>query len=236
MNQDHKWDEYFHKMNWSTKEIDKFGMKGVIDMVKTELNKDVLKILKIMKGKGSCIRLELDDQTALRFDRFRNVDKNIEMIRLEEIVLENYDCIPKIISYKKSGKKILKLSEWIDGYLWVEVKRLEKVNRKIGEMFAKLNNLKDPNSGLFITVSDINKTNIIWDKDENPIIVDLGTIRVENKSGIDQVVYKNLVKRVVYKDRIDVFLDGYSTYRDISGILKISKEKNWTFGKRKIKE
>ena len=38
-----------------------------------------------------------------------------------------------------------------------------------------------------------------------------------------------------YKKRIDMFLEGYSKHRDISGILKMAKENNWTFGKKKAK-
>ena len=236
MNQKHKWDTHFSKINWHTKEIPHNNMTDAVDMVKTELNKDVLKILKIMKSNPKVFRLELDDQTVLRFDRFQYEPGRLTMIRFQEIILEKYDCIPKIISYKKNGKRLLQLSEWINGYLYTEVAHDENIIRKTGEMFAKLNNIRAPKNGLFITVSDINGTNIIWSEDEKPVIVDLGTIRVLKKSGIDKIVYKNLVKRIVYKKRIDIFLDGYSKYRDISGILKLADNNNWTFGERKIKE
>lgn len=235
MSQKHKWDSYFPTINWKVIEIDRNKMTDAILMVKEELNKDVLKILKIIKHNPKNFRLELDDQTALRFDRFWYSNMELNMIKLHEIVLKNYNCVPKIISYKKVGNKLLKLSEWINGYLWGEVSHIEKVNKKIGEMYAKLNNLKDPKTGLFITVSEINNTGIIWTEDETPVIVDVGTIRSLNKNGIDNVVYKNLVKRVVYKDRIDTFLEGYSKHRDISGILELAKKNNWTYGKRRMK-
>jgi len=235
MNQEHKWDSYFSKINWSTKEINHREMPDAVDMVKKELNKKVLKILKIMKRKPKVFRLELVDQTVLRFDKFRYRTEILNRIRLQEIVLEKYDYIPKIIAYKKSGKNLLQLSEWINGYLFAEVAHNEKVIRKTGEMFAKLNNMRDSETGLFITVSEINNTNIIWTEDEKPVIIDLGTIRAVKTNGIDEVVYKNLVKRIVYKKRIDIFLDGYSKYRDISGVLKLAKSRNWTFGKKKIK-
>ena len=236
MSQDHKWDDYFSKINWSTTEISRYEMLDAIDMVKTELNKNVLKILKIMKRNPRVFRIELDDQTAVRFERFHHRAGELNMVRLQEIVLEKYDCIPRIISYKKSGRNILQLSEWIDGYLYGEVAHIEKVIRETGEMYAKLNNIRDPKTGLFITVSEINSTSIVWNKDENPVIVDLGTIRALNEGGIDATVYKNLVKRIVYKKRIDIFLDGYSKYRDISGVLKLAKKHSWTFGKKKVKK
>jgi len=235
MSQEHKWDSYFDHINWRVVEIDHATMTDAISMVQEVLKKDVIKIIKIMKRNPKVFRLELNDQTNLRFDRFPYDDVHLNMIKLHEIILKNYDCVPKIISYKKVGKKILKLSEWIDGYLWAEVSHIEKVNKNIGEIYAKINNLQDPKTGLFITIGEINNTSTIWTENETPVIVDLGTIRCLNKGGIDHTVYKNLVKRVVYKDRIDVFLDGYSKHRDISGILELAKKHNWTFGKRKAR-
>ena len=103
-------------------------------------------------------------------------------------------------------------------------------------MLAKLNNIKDPKTNLYITISDLNSTNILWtNKDEIPIIVDVGTIRSLKKEGIDKVVYKTLIKRIKYKNRIDMFLEGYSKYRDISRILKMEKNRNWKYGKKKLK-
>jgi hypothetical protein len=235
MKQEHKWDSHFSKINWSTKEINHNEMRDAIDMVKTELNKNVLKILKIMKRNPRVFRLELDDQSVLRFDRFRYEAGRLNMIRLQEIVLEKYNCIAKIITYKKIGRKLLQLSEWVDGYLLAEVAHNEKVMRKTGEMFAKLNNILDPKTGLFITIGEINNTSMIWTEDEKPVIIDLGTIRALKTNGIDEVVLKNLVKRIQYKDRADMFLEGYSKYRDIDGILKLANESNWSWGKRKIK-
>jgi hypothetical protein len=235
MNQNHKWDEYFSHINWSTKQIDRTHMNDAIDIVKKELNRDVVKILKIMKKHPRVFRLELDDKTVLRFERIRYNNVILNNIRLERVVLKKYKCIPKIIYCKRGGAGLLKLSEWIDGFLFGELKEDLEANKKIGEMYAKLNNIQDPKTGLFITVSEINNTNIVFNVNGDPIIVDLETIRSVNKKGIDSAVYKNLVKRIVYKDRIDMFLNGYSKYRDISGILELAKKNNWRHGKRKMK-
>lgn len=233
MKRDHEWHSYFNKINWSIKEIDVATMLNVKSMVKEVLDKDVIKIFKIIKRNPRIFRLELDCGTVLRFEIMPL--KSLHLIKLQEIALLHHDGTPKIIFYKIIGKRIFKFSEWIHGKVVAEVKHLEKVNVKIGEMLAKLNNIKDPKTGLFLTNGEIAMTNLIWTKEEKIFAIDHDRLCSVNESGLDKMVLKNIVKRIQYKDRADMFLDGYSKYRDITNILKIGNESNWSWGKRKIK-
>lgn len=235
MKQDNEWYSHFSKLNWSIKKIN-INQKPALaikNMIKKELNKDVLRIFKVMKRNPRVYRVELNDGTVLRFEVVSL--NSLKMINLQNTASLYHDGTPKIIFYKKVGKKIFKFSEWIHGKLLAEVSHLEEVNIKAGEMFAKLNNIKDPKTGLFITIGEINNTSMIWTEDKRLVIIDQGTIRALTENKIDGVVYKNLVKRMKYKKRIDMFLQGYSKHRDISNILKIANKRNWTFGKKRVK-
>ena len=235
MNQDNEWYSYFSKINWSIQEINKNQKPApaIKNMIKEELNKNVLRIVKVIKRNPRVYRVELDDGTVLRFEIMNLAEHN--KILLQNTANLYHDGTPKIIFYKIVGERIFKFSEWIHGKLIAEVEHLEEVNIKTGEMFAKLNNIKYPKTGLFITVGEINNTSMIWTEDKRLVIIDQGTIRALSEAGIDGVVYKNLIKRIKYKKRIDMFLEGYSKHRDISGILKMAKENNWTFRKKKAK-
>ena len=141
---------------------------------------------------------------------------------------------------EKIANKIKELKPWyqhinLNGIMTIK-KGDKYVHAKAGEHTWKTIKTFLPSSLDNMRISDLNSTNILWtNKDEIPIIVDVGTIRALEKEGIDNVVYKTLVKRIQYKNRIDMFLEGYSKYRDISGILNIAKKNNWTYGKRKLK-
>jgi hypothetical protein len=233
MKNNYKWNSYFKEINWSIKEININGMINVKQMVKEELNKDIVKIFKIMKPNPRIFRIELDDKTVLRFEIMPA--QSLHLIKLHELSFLYHDGTPEVIFYKVIGNKIFKFSEWIHGKLVSEVKHLEKVNVKIGEMLAKLNNIQDPKTGLFITNGEISMSNLIWTKDEKVFVIDHDRLRAVKENNLDEIVLKNMVKRIQYKDRIDMFLDGYSKYRDITGILKIANERNWTWGKRKLR-
>ena len=236
MKKDNEWYSHFSKLNWSIKEIDINERPGLTikNMIKKELNKDVLRIFKVMKRNPRVYKVDLNDGTVLRFEIMNLAEHN--KILLQNTANLYHDGTPKIIFYKIVGKRIFKFSEWIHGKLLAEVSHLEEVNIKEGEMFAKLNNIKDPKTGLFITIGEINNTSMIWTEDRRLVIIDQGTIRALSEAGIDGVVYKNLIKRVKYKKRIDMFLEGYSKHRDISNILKIANKSNWRFGKKKLKK
>jgi len=215
------WNQYFPKINWSTLEIADHKMLDVRNIIKNELGREVVKIFKIMKRNPRIFRIELDDDSVLRFEI---IDlKLLPRIKLQEFVFLHHDGTPKIVFYKIIGNKIFKFSEWIYGKLVDEVNHNEIVN------------IKEPKTGLFITNGEINSTNLIWTIEEKIFIIDHDKLCTVNESGLDQMVVKNIVKRIQFKDRRDMFLKGYSEYRDIDGILKFGKKCGWTWGKRKIK-
>lgn len=232
MKKDNKWHSYFSKINWTIKKIKINSMLNVRDMIKEELNKDVIRIFKIMKKNPRIFRIELNDGTVLRFEIISL--KDLHKIEIQDIASMYHDGTPKVIFYKIVGKKIFKFSEWIHGKLVTEIMHLEKVNVKTGELLGKLNNIKDPKTGLFITNGEISSTNLIWTKDEKVFSIDQGQLCAVSEKNLDIIVVKTIVKRIRYKDRSDMFLKGYSKYRDISGVLKIGNEKKWKWGHREM--
>jgi len=147
------WNQYFPKINWSILEIPDNKMAKVRNMIKDELGRKVVKIFKIMKRNPRIFRIELDDDRVLRFEILDL--KLLGRIKLQEFVFLHHDGTPKIVFYKTIGSKIFKFGEWICGKLVAEVLDEKIVNIKIGEMLAKLNNVKDPKTGLFITNGEI---------------------------------------------------------------------------------
>jgi len=233
MKQDHEWYKDFKKINWSIQKIDMSTMLRVKKMIKEVFNRDVVRCFKVIKRNPRVFRIELDDGTVMRFETVSR--KLLPLIKLQEVAYLHHDGTPKVLFYKKVGRKFYKFSEWIDGQLVMAVQHLDKVQIKIGEMMAKLNNIKDPVTGLYITNSEINNTNLIWTKDEKIFSIDQDTLRALSQKGLDLIIFKNIVKRTKYKDRADMFLKGYSRYRDTSGILKVGNARNWTFGKKSMK-
>ena len=204
------------------------------DKFNGEMGREVVKIFKIMKSNPRVFRVELDDGSVLRFETIPL--KVLHRIEFQELaLLHHHDGMPKIIFYKIIDNIIYKFSEWIYGKIVAEVVDVERVHIKTGEMLAKLNNIQDPKTGLFLTNGEISSTNLIWTKEENIFIIDHDRFTAENENGLDRMVVKNIAKRIQYKDRMHMFLKGYSKYRDIDGVLKCGKKLNWTWGGKKLK-
>ena len=225
------WYGYFSKINWSIKEIPIKTMVTVCNMVKEKLNKDVVKIFKIIKKNPRIFRLELSDGSVLRFEI---IDlKFFHLIELQEEALLHHKGTPKIIFYKTVGKKIFKFSEWIHGKTVSEVQHLEKVFITVGETLAQLNNIEYKSTGLYLTNGELNITNVIWTEDEKIFIIDHDRLKAVEESKLDFFVLQNLIKRMQYRDRVDMFLSGYSKYRSVDGVIKLGNKKDWTWKNKK---
>lgn len=225
------WYGYFSEINWSIKKIPIRTMVGACNMVKEELNKDVVKIFKIMKRNPRIFRFELSDGSVLRFEI---IDlKFFHLIELQEEALLHHKGTPKIIFYKILGKRIFKFSEWIHGKIVSEVQHMNKVFVTMGETLAQLNKIEYKSTGLYLTNSELGMSNVVWTEDEKIFIIDHDRLKAVKESKLDASVFINLVKRVIYKDRVDMFLRGYSKYRSVDGVIKLGNKKDWTWKNKK---
>ena len=143
-----------------------------------------------------------------------------EITRLQEIASKTIE-VPKVVFIDG----IYKFSEWIDGVMIIEVLNIDDVFVKSGDLVARLNLIKDPKTGKFLTNSEFSGTNAIWTKDKKVYIVDHG--RMRTSSNTDSSVIIILLKRIQTRKRINLFLEGYSKHKDITNIIKGLDARNW---------
>ena len=65
----------------------------------------------------------------------------------------------------------------------------------------------------------------MWTKDKRIFIIDHGRMKVSKD--IDSSLQKVLLKRLLNKRERDLFLEGYSKYRNPDRIIEIANKKNW---------
>jgi aminoglycoside phosphotransferase len=228
------WNSAFENLGWDIKYIDKSKIDGVAKRIKDKLNDDIDKVIKIIKANPTVYRLELTSGRVLRLDirKDRGIRQNI--IRIQQFASKFDTCIPKIIFYYSKGKNIFIVSEWIEGKLLYEVSHLDKPFIIMGETMAKLNNLRNPATNLYITTTEASPSNCIWTSDNKIVFIDQDRLKEVKKEVVDLTNLKSLLKRLHTQKRRDLFLEGYGKYKDNSRIIKEAKKVNWKWKKKKV--
>lgn len=198
---------------------------GRLDSIKKisrkHLKKEVKKVFHIRKDRV-VYKVVFMDGSAMRLD----IGYNPELTRIQIVATDNNIEIPKVIKtigVKKN--KVYKFSEWIEGVMLMRVWDLAEVFYKSGCLFGRLNLVKDPVTKKFISNSEFSSSNAVWTKDKRVFIIDHGRFKLLDNTDIS--VVQVLLKRIRNKERIKVFLDGYSKYKDIKAIQKEMERRNW---------
>jgi len=183
-------------------------------------------VFKIVKSNLKTIyRVNLESGTNIRLDIFSKKKKVPHREFLyQKLAYENHINVAKIIGVLKVENKIWKISEWIEGVRIGDVWNLLKMFKKCGEQIAKLSLMKDPKSGNCLWLNDFNKINLIWTKEEEVYLI---YFYVRPRANIDESIVETVLRGIRTKEKIKIFLEGYSKYRDVTNIIKKLDEKNW---------
>jgi len=156
--------------------------------------------------------------------RFDFGQKYLVNINEQKIASETIN-IPKILFVDNIKK--YKISEWIDGVDINKVWNLPEVFIQSGELMGKLNLIKNTNSGMYLSNCEFSSSNAIWSNDKKVYLIDLGKLRWS--SCTDITIVQVLLKRIRNKEKIDLFLEGYSKFKSTEKIIKICNQKNWSW-------
>jgi len=196
------------------KKPDKKLYKKICRLVNEQLNYKCIDIIAIHDNRHDKLKtykLTIKKHPPIRLDI--KFDKEVADLQL---IANQYDIeIPKVIAI--FGK--YKFSEWIDGVMISNVVDIPDVFIKSGEMMARLNLIEHDNK--FLTNSEFSLTNAIWTPDEKIYLIDHGRMKLVPNT--DMTIVQVLLKRMQTKQRISLFLKGYSKHKDISSIEKLMK-------------
>jgi tRNA A-37 threonylcarbamoyl transferase component Bud32 len=193
-------------------------LTDIKDIVRKRLGKKVFECIGIARKKTiKAFKVSLENNVFLRVD----INYPKERTRLQ-IVANQIDIeIPKVIFVEREYK----FSEWIDGVMLKDVYNLAEVFIKSGDLMGRFNNIKDPITNKFLTNSEFSTTNAIWTDNKKVYLIDHGKMNVS--SNPDSSIVQILLKRIREKERILLFLDAYSKYRNIESILSAIEKRNW---------
>ena len=178
-------------------------------------------VFQIRKGR-KVHRVNLEDGTNLRLDIYSNIKVPKKEFLYQKLAYEKGVHVAKIIDIFKVENKTWKVSEWIEGIRIADVWNSLKMFEKCGEQIAKLNLVKDVESGNYLGLSDFNKINLIWSKKEEVYIIDFF---VWSRLVVDESVV-NTIRRGGFrtKNKVDAFLKGYKKFRSVDKIIEIIEE------------
>jgi len=182
-------------------------------------------VFKIVESKDKIVhRVNLESGTNVRLDIFlRQKRVPHEEFLYQKLAYENCIHVAKMIGILEVENITWKVSEWIEGVRIGDVWNLSKMFKKCGEQIAKLNLIKDPESGNYLWFNDFNKINLIWTKKEEVYLIDFYVRPVPD---IDKWTADTILAGIKTKEKINLFLEGYSKYRDVTKIIKNLDEKN----------
>lgn len=206
------------------KPIEGKTLQNIKKVVREKLGEEVIRGYKIFAGKKfKTCKLDIRKGASLRMD----TKYNREITRRQIVANQNNIEVPKVIL--NEGK--YKFSEWIEGVILYDVWNIAEVFIKSGDLVGRLNLVKDPKTGQFLTNAEFSSTNAVWTPDKKVYIIDHG--RMKTSTNPDGSVVQILLKRIREKERINLFLNAYSKYRKIDNIMKLIEKRNWNWDARK---
>jgi hypothetical protein len=194
-----------------------------------EIGKETKQIIKVRNNR-QIYKILLNTNINIRLD----IGSIPEVDRLQQIAIDNNINIPKIIKIIKIKNKFYKFSEWIDGDLLYHVWNTKEVFYKSGELMAKLNLVKDLKTNKYLNNTEFSSTNALWTPDKEIYIIDHGKLRTTDN--IDGSLMPVLLKRIRNKERIEIFLSGYSKYRDTNKIIEELNKRNWQWPNKPLQK
>ena len=193
-------------------------------LVKSHIGRIPKKIIHIRKNR-QVYKLVFKKISPMRLD----IGYPPKIARMQQIAYDNKIEVPKIIKLVGKGKTGYKYSEWITGVLLMHVWNLAEVFYKSGDLMGRMNLVQDPVDGKFLSNSEWSAPNAVWTPDKKIYIIDHGRMKTVEKT--DMTVVKVVLKRIRNKERINVFLDGYSQYKNVDFIKKQIEARNWYWNK-----
>jgi len=186
-------------------------------------------VFQIRKGRG-VHRVNLEEGINLRLDICQKKKFQEKETLYQKLAYEKGVHVAKTIGIFRVKNQIWKVNKWIEGVRIGDVWNLSKMFEKCGEQIARLNLVKDVESGNYLGLGDFNGLNLIWTNKEEVYIIDF---YVWPRIVVDESVVKTLIMGLRTRNRADVFLKGYMRFRSIDKIMEILEKNNWkwkTFG------
>jgi len=171
-------------------------------------------------------KVRLSNNNLIRMDFLKRKDKTTQ---LQKIGLSNgLVCFPEIIGIVDYGSMVVKLSEWIEGELFTTLSESGSLSKNmfflLGDQMGRMNNIKN-SCGASLHNDDITFRNMVWT--DKPMIIDMD--RTSFDPCPDNSLVKILLKRIIDRNFINAFLEGYAQHRDVSNLSTLCETRSWTW-------
>ncbi len=94
---------------------------------------------------------------------------------------------------------------------------------ELGQSVAIMNNIKGKAG--YLHNDDITMLNILWSDAGNLVMFDLDRLQFINRPELSLI--KILLKRIIHRDMINQFIEGYTVHRDTSALIEMCEERKW---------
>jgi tRNA A-37 threonylcarbamoyl transferase component Bud32 len=159
-------------------------------------------------------------------DFLKGKDKTINMQKTG--LANGLTCFPEILGLVNDGSRIVKLSEWIDGEIFTTLFESGSLDENmffmLGDQVGRMNNIKN-SKGASLHNDDLTFRNMVWT--DKPVIIDMDRTSYDPRP--DNSLVKILLKRIIDRNFINAFLEGYSQHRDVSNLSALCEARNWTW-------
>lgn len=169
-------------------------------------------------------KVRLEDRTLVRVDLLKLKDKTTS--HQQRAIDEGCDLFPEIKRVFSFPDCRMKVSSWEEGELFSclhESGNLESsMMFQLGKSVGHLNSMENSN-GYNLHNDDITMRNVVWVG--HPVIFDLD--RLKYYQHVDNSLVKVLLKRIIRKDYMDAFIEGYKEHRDVSNLCGLCESRDW---------
>ena len=188
------------------------------------MNLGSVKAYKKISSWRKSYKIRLSNNELIRMDFLGCKDKTVKM---QKMGLSNgLTCFPEILGLLEGGGRVVKLSEWIDGELFTTLFESDSLDKNmfflLGDQMGQMNSIKDAH-GASLHNDDITFRNMVWT--DRPIIIDMD--RTSFDPYPDNSLVKILLKRIIDREFIAAFLEGYARHRDVSNLSALCEARNW---------
>lgn len=154
-----------------------------------------------------------------------------EAIRLQSLAFGQGVSVPRLLSFCKRDGMIFKFSEWVEGKEIIFVWNKAKMFIEAGKMLGHLQSVKDPKTGLRLFNKGFTSKNAVWTNYDKVNFVDCDklALRENDDKFLDYEMAKTSIKRIAERKRIDLFMKGYSNYRNPESVYGLMKSMNWNW-------